>query len=109
MQPHPSTIPVSPWVEILKGAKINFPVLKGKPKMNNNQEKFTKADIDFLKDVMSELLSNGEAISDHLKNEGKFYKESDPFHSHLCYKDFTKIRAKIKKLAEIQRKIKRMR
>ena len=69
----------------------------------------TNSDLDFLKDVMSELLSNGEAISDHLKNEGKFYKESDPFHSHLCYKDFTKIRAKIKKLAEVQRKIKRMR
>ena len=69
----------------------------------------TKSDLDFMKDFMSELLSNGEAISDHLKNEGKFYKESDPFHSHLCYKDFTKIRAKIKKLAEVQRKIKRMR
>ena len=69
----------------------------------------TNSDLDFLKDVMSELLSNGEAISDHIKNEAKFYKESDPFHSHLCYKDFTKIRAKIKKLAELQRKIKRMR
>ena len=69
----------------------------------------TNSDLDFLKDVMSELLSNGEAISDHIKNEAKFYKESDPFHSHLCYKDFTKIRAKIKKLAEVQRKIKRMR
>jgi len=44
-----------------------------------------------------------------VKNEAKFYKESDPFHSLLCYKDFTKIRAKIKKLAEVQRKIKRMR
>lgn len=69
----------------------------------------TNSDLDFLKDVMSELLSNGEAISDLIKNEAKFYKESDPFHSHLCYKDFTKIRAKIKKLAELQRKIKRMR
>jgi len=74
-------------------------------------EKFSlsSSDLDFLKDVMSELLSDGEAIAEYIKSEAKFYKESDSFHSHLCYKDFTKIRAKIKKLAEVQRKIKRMR
>ena len=74
-------------------------------------EKFqlTKSDLDFLKDVISNFLSNGEANATHIKSEAKFYKESDSFHSHLCYKDLTKIRAKIKKLAEVQRKIKRMR
>jgi len=69
----------------------------------------TKSDLDFLKDTMSELLSNGEAIADQIKRTAKLYKEINPLHSNLCYRDFAKSRAKLSKLAELQRKIKRMR
>ena len=109
MQPHPSTTPVSLWTEGIKGAKINFPVLKGKPKMSKNQEQLTKPDLDFMKDFMSVFLGHGELMLKHLKDEADFYKETDKEFSDACYADLKKAKARMKKLAELQRKIKRMR
>lgn len=109
MQSHPSTIPVSPWVEVLKGAKIRLPVLKGKPKMQKNQEQLTKSDLDFLKDFMSRVISSNEYFLNVLKEEAKRSKEDNPEHSKLCYKDWTKAHNEINKLAAIQKKIKSLR
>lgn len=109
MQPHPSTILVSPWAEVLKGAKINFAVLKGKPKMNKSQEQLSKSDLDFMKDFMSQFLSQGELVLKHIKEEADFHKGTDKEFSLDCYAELKKFKVRMKKLAEVQRKIKRMR
>ena len=110
MQPHPSTTPISLWTESLKGAKIKFPLLKGKPKMNKNQEQFTKAEIDYLKDKLSLIIQFHEwSMKEHKIRAERLKKVKDEFTSKEEFNTFGKMQKELKKLAEIQRKIKRMR
>lgn len=74
---------------------------------------FSKSDLDFMKEFMSTFLSHSEAMMNYLKQEADHHKgmplDMDKQHSDMCYKDLSKMRTKLKKLSEIQRKIKRMR
>lgn len=69
----------------------------------------TKSDLDFMKDFMSLFLGHGELMLKHIKDEAEFYKESDKEFSDACYTDLKKAKVRMKKLAEVQRKIKAMR
>ena len=69
----------------------------------------TKSDLDFMKDFMSQFLAHGELVLKLSKEEAEFYKESDKALSDACYADLKKAKVRMKKLAELQRKIKRMR
>ena len=69
----------------------------------------TKPDLDFMKDFMSVFLAHGELVIKLSKEEADFYKETDKAMSDACYADLKKAKARMKKLAELQRKIKRMR
>jgi hypothetical protein len=69
----------------------------------------TKSDIDFMKDVFSAFLTQTETVVQHLKDEAKVLKEVNPLYSDMCYSDIKKVKLKITKLSELQRKIKRMR
>ena len=71
--------------------------------------RLTKSDLDFLKSFMSTFLGHGEEMLKVLKSEADFYKKDDKAHSDLCYSDLKKAKARMKKLAELQRKIKRLR
>lgn len=71
--------------------------------------RLTKSDLDFLKSFMSTFLGHGEEMLKVLKSEADFYKKGDKAHSDLCYSDLKKAKARMKKLAELQRKIKRLR
>lgn len=68
-----------------------------------------KSDFDFMKDVFSAFLTQAETTSQNLKDEAKLLKSTNPDFSLMCYADIKKIKLKIKKLAEIQRKVKRQR
>lgn len=71
-----------------------------------------KSDFDFIKDVFSAFLTQAETIASSLK-EALFFKSQpeniDNKYSDMCFADLKKLKIKIKKLAEVQRKIKRMR
>lgn len=69
----------------------------------------TKSDLDFMKDFMSMFLGHGELMLKGIKEEAEFFKESDKLLSDACYADLKKAKVRMKKLAELQRKIKRMR
>ena len=69
----------------------------------------TKPDLDFKKDFMSVFLAHGELMLKGIKEEAEFFKESDKVLSDACYADLKKAKVRMKKLAEVQRKIKRMR
>ena len=69
----------------------------------------TKSDLDFMKDFMSLFLAHGELMLKDIKEEADYFKESDKVLSDACYADLKKAKARMKKLAELQRKIKRMR
>jgi hypothetical protein len=69
----------------------------------------TKSDMDFMKDVFSAFLTQAETIVQHLKDEARILKEVNPLYSDMCYSDIKKVKLKITKLSELQRKIKRMR
>ena len=69
----------------------------------------TKSDLDFMKDFMSLFLAHGELMLKGIKEEADYFKESDKVLSDACYADLKKAKVRMKKLAEIQRKIKRMR
>ena len=95
--------------EFLKTAKINWPKFTGKAKGVKQEVQLTKSDLDFLKDFMSRVISSNEYFLNVLKEEAKRSKEDNPEHSKLCYKDWTKARNEINKLATIQKKIKSLR
>ena len=69
----------------------------------------TKSDLDFMKDFMSQFLAHGELMLKGIKEEVDYFKESDKVISDACYADLKKAKVRMKKLAELQRKIKRMR
>ena len=69
----------------------------------------TKSDLDFMKDFMSVFLAHGELVMKLSKEDADFYKETDKAMSDACYADLKKAKVRMKKLAELQRKIKRMR
>ena len=69
----------------------------------------TKSDLDFMKDFMSVFLAHGELVIKLSKEDADFYKETDKAMSDACYADLKKAKVRMKKLAELQRKIKRMR
>ena len=71
--------------------------------------RLTKSDLDFLKSFMSTFLGHGELMLKHIKEDAKFYKETDKEFSDACYADLKKAKVRMKKLAEVQRKIKAMR
>lgn len=95
--------------EFLKAAKINWPKFTGKAKGLKEQEQLTKSDLDFLKSFMSTFLGHGEEMLKVLKSEADFYKKDGKAHSDLYYSNLKKAKARMKKLAELQRKIKRLR
>lgn len=68
-----------------------------------------KSDFDFIKDVFSAFLTQAETVVQNLKDEAKLLKEVNPEFSLMCYADIKKVKLKIKKLAEVQRKVKRLR
>ena len=111
MQPHPSEFPTSLWTENLKfKAKINFPVLKGKPRMNKNQEQFTKAEIDYLKDKLSSIIQFHEwSMKERKVRAERWKKAKHEVESKAEFNTIGKMQKELKKLAELQRKIKRMR
>ena len=69
----------------------------------------TKSDLDFMKDFMSVFLAHGELVIKLSKEDADFYKETDKAMSDACYADLKKAKVRMKKLSEVQRKIKRMR
>ena len=95
--------------EFLKAAKINWPKFTGKAKGLKEQEQLTKSDLDFMKSFMSTFLGHGELMLKHIKEEAKFYKETDKVFSDACYADLKKAKVRMKKLAAIQKKIKSLR
>lgn len=95
--------------EFLKEVKINWPKFTGKAKGCEQEVQLTKSDLDFMKSFMSTFLGHGELMLKHIKEEAKFYKETDKVFSDACYADLKKAKVRMKKLAEIQRKMKRMR
>lgn len=76
---------------------------------NYEKNVLTKQDLDFMKDFMSSILSSVEYRLFVLKYEAKRTKENDPFHSDMCYKEYSKVRTKLNKIALIQKKIKSLR
>ena len=95
--------------EFLKAAKINWPKFTGKVKPYKSEEQLTKSDLDFMKSFMSTFLGHGELMLKHIKEEAKFYKETDKVFSDACYADLKKAKVRMKKLAAIQKKIKSLR
>lgn len=73
----------------------------------------SKSDFDFMKDVFSAFLTQAETVACNLKEEALFFKRQpeniDNKYSDMCFADLKKLKLKIKKLAEIQRKVKRQR
>lgn len=78
-----------------------------------NDHALNKSDFDFIKDVFSAFLTQAETVARSLKEEALFFKSQpeniDHKYSDMCFADLKKLKLKIKKLAELQRKIKRMR
>ena len=71
---------------------------------------FTKAEIDYLKDKLSLIIQFHEwSMKEHKIRAERLKKAEDQFTSKEEFNTVGKMRKELKKLAEIQRKVKRMR